>query len=175
LFDRASQFQQKGLAGMLPYDVSFSPVSPLAQLRAMLLEQVELTREFAPILKHIGLLGNEPARSSTPFYYWTLFEADHHATFALGAVYLLGMSDHYQLADVQYYVSNDYYTSTTLYEVWPIRVDDKTSALVWRGDFFAAPMLAFTKGTERIAYGTLMLQDIKKETRCFQESLKTKR
>jgi hypothetical protein len=46
---------------------------------------------------------------------------------------------------------------------------------VWRGDFFAAPMLAFTKGTERIAYGALMLQDIKKEIRCFQDEAKTGR
>jgi len=71
-------------------------------------------------------------------------------------------------------VSNDYYTSATLYEVWPIQVGEKTGALVWRGDFFAAPMLAFTKGTERIAYGALMLQDIKKEIRCFRDSLKAK-
>ena len=39
----------------------------------------------------------------------------------------------------------------------------------------AAPMLAFTKGTERIAYGALMLQDIKKEIHCFQDEAKTRR
>jgi hypothetical protein len=46
---------------------------------------------------------------------------------------------------------------------------------VWRGYFFAAPTLQFTKGTERIAYGALMLQDIKKEIRCFQDEAKTGR
>lgn len=174
LFDRASQYQQKRWAGVLPYELSGNTVSPLPQLRSMLLEQVQLTREFAPVFKQIGLLGNEPAPSSSPFYYWTLFEADHHATIALGAVYELAAAHHYELADVQFYVSNDYYTSATLYEVWPIQVGEKTGALVWRGDFFAAPMLAFTKGTERIAYGALMLQDIKKEIRCFRDSLKAK-
>jgi hypothetical protein len=54
-------------------------------------------------------------------------------------------------------------------------VQGKSEALVWRGDFFAAPTLRFTKGTERIAYGALMLQDIKKENHCMQDEAKTKR
>jgi hypothetical protein len=174
LRDRVSRFQQKGLAGILPYEMSGTTVSPAAQLRTMLLEQTEIAREFAPILKGIGFLGNETAPSLSPAYYWTLFEADHHGTLALGAVYRLAVGDHYQLADLQYYVSNDYYTAITLYEVWPIQVGDKSAALVWRGDHFAAPVLAYTKGTERIAYGVLMLQGIKKEIRCFQDSLKSK-
>jgi hypothetical protein len=36
-------------------------------------------------------------------------------------------------------------------------------------------MLRFTKGTERIAYGVLMLQDIKKEIRCIEDEAKTGR
>jgi hypothetical protein len=174
LLNRASQFQHNGLAGVLPYETAANTVSPATQLRTMLLEQLQIVREFAPILKKIGLLGNETSPSLTPSYYWTLFDADHRATLALGAVYQLGVGDHYQLADVGYYVSNGYYTSATLYEVWPIQAGEKSGALVWRGDYFAAPMLAFTKGVERIAYGALMLQGIKKEIRCFQDSLKAK-
>jgi len=77
--------------------------------------------------------------------------------------------------DEEYYVCGNYYTSVTLYEVWPIQVGQRTGALVWRGDFFAAPTLSFTKGTERIAYGAIMLQEIKKEIRSFQEDVKAKR
>lgn len=175
LFDRASRFQQTGLAGVLPYQVAGETVSPTAQLRTMLLEQLRVAHEFFPILKKIGLLGDKATPSLTPFYYWTLFDADHHGTLSLGAVYLLAVGDHYQLADVGYYVSSNYYTSISLYEVWPIQVGGKSGALVWRGDYFAAQVLAFTKGTERIAYGALMLQDIKKEIRCFQDDLKAQR
>ena len=70
----------------------------------------------------------------------------------------LAVGDHFQLVDMEYYVNANYYTSATLFEVWPIKIGEKSESLVWRGDFFAAPMLAFTKGTERIAYGALMLQ-----------------
>jgi hypothetical protein len=176
LFDRATKFQQKGLAGVPSYELTGETVSPIVQLRTMLFEHPDVVHEFFPILKKIGLLEKEPPLPSlTPFYYWTFFDADHHGTLSLGAVYLLPVNDHYELADVGYYVSGNYYTSITLYEIWPISGGKKSGSLVWRGDYFAAPTLAFTKGTERIAYGALMLQDIKKEIRCFQDDLKAQR
>lgn len=174
LLARATAFQQKGLAGVLPYEVAGESVSPSDQLRAMLHEQLGISHEFLPILKRIGLVENEITPSLTPFYYWTLFDADYHGTISLGAVYLLAVDDHFQLVDVEYYVSGSYYTSATLYEVWPFQAHGKSVALVWRGDFFAAPMLRFTKGTERIAYGALMLQDIKKEIHCIQNEAKAR-
>jgi hypothetical protein len=174
LLGRALAFQQKGLDGAQPYEAGGESVSPAVQLRTMLREQLVIAHEFSPILNKIGLLANESAPTLAPFYYWTLFDADYHGTISLGAVYQLPVGDHFQLADVEYYVSGNYYTSATLYEVWPVDVGGKHGALVWRGDFFAAPMLAFTKGTERIAYGALMLQDIKKEIHCFQDEARTK-
>ena len=175
LLGRASAFQQKGLDGCQPYESAGESVSPAVQLRTMLREQITIAHEFSPILKKIGLLGNEIVPSLAPSYYWTLFDADYHGTISLGAVYQLPVGDHFQLMDMQYYVSGNYYASATLFEVWPVQVRGKPGALVWRGDFFAAPMLAFTKGTERIAYGALILQDIKKEIHCFQDEAKTKR
>jgi hypothetical protein len=174
LLARASAFQQKGLDGIMPYEVAGESVSPADQLRAMLREQLSISHEFLPILKGIGLLGKDPTPSLTPFYYWTMFDADYHGTISLGAVYLLAVADHFQLVDMEYYVNASYYTSASLYEVWPVQNHGQPTALVWRGDFFAAPTLRFTKGTDRIAYGLLMLQDIKKEIHCMQEEAKTR-
>jgi len=174
LLARASAFQQKGLAGIMPYEVAGETVSPADQLRAMLLEQLPISHEFLPILKGIGLVGKDTSPSPTPFYYCTMFDADHHATISLGAVYLVPVGDHFQALDLEYYVNANYYTSATLYEVWPLQNQGKPAALVWRGDFFAAPTLRFTKGTDRIAYGVLMLQDIKKEIHCMQNEAKSK-
>ena len=175
LLARAFSFQQKGLAGTLPYEVAGESVSPSDQLRSMLLEQISISHEFLPILKGIGLLGKDTLPSLTPFYYWTLFDADYHGTISLGAVYMMPVGNHFQLIDLEYYVNASYYTSATLYEVWPVQGHGRSEALVWRGDFFAAPTLRFTKGTERIAYGALMLQDIKKEIHCMQDEAKTRR
>jgi hypothetical protein len=89
-------------------------------------------------------------------------------------VYLLPLGEHYQLLDAQYFVSGTYYTFVTLYEVWPSRIGDKQAAVVWRGDFIAAPTLAFTRGFERLAYGSIMLQEVKKAIRSFQDAVKNK-
>lgn len=175
LLGRALAFQQKGLDGTQPYEMTGGSVSPAAQLRTMLREQLGIAREFEPILRKIGIIGNDTVPSLTPFYYWTMFDADYHGTITLGAVYKLAVGDRFQLVDMEYYVNANYYTSATLFEVWPIKIGEKSGSLVWRGDYFAAPMLAFTKGTERIAYGALMLQDIKKEIHFFQDDAKTKR
>jgi hypothetical protein len=174
LAGRASAFQARGYAGAAAYELGNENVLPGFQLRSMLQEQPAISREFAPILRQSGLF-NGVTTNLGPVYYCNYFEADHKATSSLGAIYVLAVGDHYQVLDTEYYVSANYYTSAVLYEIWPIRVGDKTGALVWRGDFFAAPTLAVTKGTERVAYGALMLQEIKKSIRHFIEDVKATR
>jgi hypothetical protein len=137
----------------------------------MLGERPPLAREFAPLLGECGLLQDHGAASLKPFHYWGLYEANRHATLTLGAVYLLPLEDRYQLLDVQYYVSGTYYTFVTLYQVWPIQVGGKAGALIWRGDFFSTPTLAYTRGVERLAYGAFMLQELKKTIRSFQNQI----
>ena len=174
LVERASLFQKKGLAGALPYELSGNPVSPAIQLRMMVREQSSVATEFAPLLKKIGLHGNTADLALQPFHYWSLFQADRHATLNLGAVYLLQDGERYLLADVQYYVSSGFYTSITLTEIVPFRNGDKTGSLCWRVDYLAAPMLHFTKGTDRLAFGALMVQDIKKSIGLFLDEVKPK-
>jgi len=169
LGNRAARFQQDGVDGALPYEVGpGGHISPIHLLSNMISEQTPIAHEFFPLLKKIGLIGRPAPPLLTPFYYWSFFDADHHGTISLGAVYLLAQDGRYLVADVEYYVSDQYFTSATLCEIWPIQAGGKPAALVWRGDYFSAPVLAFTKGTERIAYGALMMQDIKRETHDFQ-------
>ena len=171
---RVAVFRRQGFDGLLPYETTGETVFPAVQLREMLRDQPAVARRFATLLLQSGLFGGELSASLTPTLYWTLFEANHHATLSLGAIYLLSQGDHYQLLDVQYYVSGKYYAAATLCEIWPIRVDGKSGALVWRGDFVAAPTLAYAKGVDRIVYGAVLLQEIKKVVRCFQDDLKAK-
>ena len=171
LADRAAAFQARGYNSAAPYELSREQVAPAVQLRSMLREQQPIAREFAGILQASGLLGGHAA-TLTPFGYWSLFDADHKGTVSLGAVYLQALGERFQVLDTEYYVTGNYYASATLCEIWPIRRGETSGSLVWRGDFFAAPALGITKGTERIAYGAIMLQDIKLEIRCQQGDLK---
>ena len=168
---RVTALQQQGWAGGLPYEVADKTTSPVAQLHALLRDQAEVAMEFAPVLRTAGLLaGGSVDGALPPVYYWSWFEANHHATVTLGVVYQIQDGVRYQIADVEYYVSGDYYAAVSLYEVWPVA----GGALIWRVDLFAAPMLEYTKGVERLAYEVLMVQEIKKETRCLLNDLKAK-
>jgi hypothetical protein len=174
LLGRAKAFQEQGFAGVSPYEIGGKAISPAELVRAMLREKPGIAREFAPLFERSGVLGNQPAERLTPFHYWGLCDASRRGALNLGAVFSLDLGDHFQLLDAQYYVSGVYYACATLYEVWPIQEGGKSGALVWRGDFFAAPTLAFTKGTERLAYGAIMLQELKKAVRCFQKDATAK-
>ena len=133
-----------------------------------------VTREFAPLLQRAGLVdGGGAMPPIRPTYYWRLFEADHHATLSLGAVYLLQVGDRYQLLDLEYYVSGTYYTSATLYEIWPISDGGRTGSLVWCNVLCSAPALRYAAGIERLASGIILTLEFKKLIRCFQDSFKT--
>jgi hypothetical protein len=173
LFARASGFQRSGFASSLPYDFELSSLNPAGHLRSMLAEQVGISREFAPLLQKAGLVdGGAGAAPLTPSYFWRLFQADHHATLSLGAAYDLGVGDHYQRLEVEYYVSGTYYTSATLYEIWPIQEGGRTGSLVWCDVLCSAPALRFASGIERLASGVILVLEFKKVIRCFQESFK---
>jgi hypothetical protein len=176
LMARAAAFQRQGINGVPPYETTGETVLPMKQLRTMLAEDLPVANEFHPILRRIGLFGiTNDVTPLEPCYYWTMFDADHHGTISLGACYQLVVENHFQVVDMEYYVSGNYFTSVTLYEIWPIRVGARSGSLIWRDDFFAAPMLKFTKGTERLAYGAIMLGEIKKEIRYFQDDMGVKR
>lgn len=173
LFARLSGFQRNGFNSALRYEFDVKPVDPTSHLRSLLQEQILFTREFAPLLQRAGVVGGgtgmPPIR---PSYYWRLFQADHRATLSLGAVYALQVGDHYQLLDIEYYVSGTYYASATLYEIWPIQDGGRTASLVWCNVMCSAPMLRFAEGIERLASGVILTLEFKKCIRCFQDSLK---
>ncbi|HEY4743520.1 MAG TPA: hypothetical protein VIH45_02600 [Desulfuromonadaceae bacterium] len=169
LAERAAAFQRNGFNGVAPYDAAETPFNQIEQLRSMLREQTKVVEELSPVLVGAGLVhGTGDAPRLTPFHYWSLFSANHHAVVNLGAIYSVAVADHYQVLDAEYYVSDGYYAATTLYEIWPIPIAGGTASLVWRGDFYVTPMMSFLKGLERIAYGAIMIQEIKHEIRMFQ-------
>jgi hypothetical protein len=174
LFARASGFQRNGFNSSLHYEFDVESVNPTSHIRSLLQEQTQISREFGPLLQRVGLVeGGTVTSPIRPSYYWRLFQADHRATLSLGAVYAQQVGDHYQLLDIEYYVSGTYYTSATLYEIWPIQDGGRTGSLVWCNVLCSAPMLRFAAGIERLASGVILNLEFKKCIRCFQDSIKT--
>jgi len=171
LFARVRSFQRNGINGSLPYEFDIGQINPASHLRALIQEQTLVTREFAPLLQRVGLMNGGAATSSIrPSYYWRLFQADHHATLSLGAVYVLKVGDHYQQLDIEYYVSGTYYTSATLYEIWPIHDGIRNGSLIWCDVMCSAPTMRFAAGIERLATGIVLTLEFKKCVNCIQDS-----
>jgi hypothetical protein len=174
LFARVAGFQRNGFNSALHYEFDLESVNPTSHLRSLLQEQTLITREFATLLQRAGVMDGGAAVSPIrPTYYWRLFQADHRATLSLGAVYELQVGDHYQLLDIEYYVSGTYYTSATLYEIWPVHDGGRSGSLVWCNVMCSAPALRFAAGIERLASGVILTLEFKKCVRCFQDSFKT--
>jgi hypothetical protein len=171
LLQRAISFQQGGVERTPAYEMNGSNVRPSSQFTSILKEQPKITAEFRPVLEQTSLLGSGAPPSSGRFY-WDLFDADSSGTISLGACFGKSIGDNkYQIADMEYYVSGSYYASLTLYEIWPVTINGKAASLIWRGDFFSAPSVAFTHGVERMAYGMVMIQETKKAVRAFQQDM----
>lgn len=163
LQNRASAFES-GWSQVVGYDLPDGSLAPRSEIRQMLDEQSAVRKQFGTLLQKSGLLGGEKSEL-VPEMYWELFPVSGHSTFDLGATFALSQGSGGQVADCQYYVSNGYYASLILYQVWPCG----KNTLVWRGDFLSAPSLAITRGIERMAYGSIMLQEIKTAIRAFQQ------
>src|SRR5258708_4758914 len=77
-----------------------------------------------------------------------------------GAVYQAPGGTSVQSADVEYYTNYGGYTTVELEQLWPITVNGKAETLVWRDDLVSAPNIAYLHGTERVASGMIMLQEV---------------
>lgn len=169
LFARVSDFQRNGFTRMPPYEFDVESVNPASHLRSMLLENVLIAREFAPLLQRAGVVdGKAAVPPIKPSYYWRLFQADHRATISLGATYLLQVGAHYQMLDIEYYVSGTYYVSAAIYEIFPVRDGGRSGSLVWCNVLCSAPTLRYASGIERLASGVIMALEFKKCIHCFQ-------
>ncbi len=72
------------------------------------------------------------------------------------------------MIDLQWYVSNGYYTAFTCYEIHAL---DSGKTLVWRGDYTSISMKQLRKGVERMFSVNIMIQEVKKSIRFFLEDL----
>lgn len=161
---RAAQFQQSGLAQLAPYEMEGKAICPTFEMRSLVGEHTRIAKEFAALLKETGLDESVKFDKMAPAVnYCELLNWDFKSTFDVGTVFVKDLGEgRYQLLDCQYYSSGLFYVSLGFFELWPVKIDGQEATLVWRGDLLAAPTLEVTRGTERMAYGMLMMVEIKK-------------
>jgi hypothetical protein len=154
------------------YAVSDGDISPLSEI-------ISLLRSDAYVYRRVhSLLANTPVYNSNRAVpadlYFECFDVEGGASLGTGAVYQSPATSGTPIlsADVEYFVNNGIYVSIELEQLSPVTLNGKTETLVWRDDLVSTSNVAYLHGTERLASGMLMLQDVKQAIDAFRAEFK---
>jgi hypothetical protein len=151
------------------YVSSSANINPVTEARTLLRSDPKIFAEFHPMLTGTPVYG---AHRTTPAQlYYECFDIENTAAFGTGAVYLANSPSTILRADVEYFVSSGIYTSVELEQLWPVTIGGKAGTLVWRSDMVSTVNVAYLHGTERLASGMLMLQDVKQAIDAFRSEI----
>ena len=165
LAQRANDYLSGSLAGA-EYKSNTALILPLAEARSLLRSDPKIYGEFHPLLSGTPVFNQH---KTTPIQlYYECFDVENTACFGTGALYHSVTPDTTIHADVEYFISGGIYTSVELEQLWPATIGGKTGTLVWRADMVSTSNVAYLHGTERLASGMLMLQDVKEAVDAFR-------
>jgi hypothetical protein len=156
----------KGQLGDAKYVSKSGTILPFSEIKALLRSDSKIFGEFHPLLKSTPVYNGSGAKPANLYY--ECFDIEGEACFGTGAVYVQNTPAAIERADVEYYVSNGIYTSIELEKLWPETINGKQGTLVWRADQISTSNVAYLHGTERLASGMLMLQDVKQAIDAFR-------
>ena len=154
--------RKDGVAGQPPYDFRGGGSRPKGEVGRLLTEQPKIHAAFASIIK-----GGPGVSAPSP--YWELFDAEGQANFLLGTAFSLSAGDSAQLLDLQYYATGGFYAYATLYQMWPVTIENKPATLVWRVDCISSQELSELEGTEKIGSAAGLRSEVMRTINLFQQ------
>lgn len=166
LLQRASDFAAHGLAGQPPYQAGGQSARVADEVSRLLKEQPKVRAQFRGLIEQTPLGGG--AGSLPGSGYWELFDVEGTGALSLGAAYALESRDAAQLLDLQYFASGGYFAYLTLYQMWPVTVNNQPATLVWRGDSLSSLSLGELRGVERMGSGAAMMKEVQRAIGFFQ-------
>ena len=137
-----------------------------AEIAGLLKDEPKLAQRFASLLAPFTQTGTPAVPVQ---HYWDLSSVNHTAAICLGTIYTRAADGRQQVLDVTYYASSGYLTSITLYEMLPITLEGQPRTLVWEACLVSAPALAGGFGVKKAVGSRLMVGDLEKSVRFFQQ------
>jgi len=168
---RALEFDSGGLSKLSAYDTGGVTVDPVADIKSLIGELPRISTRFKSLLAETGLDGaNTFKKEVAAQRYSEVINYDIQATLELGAIFTREFPDgHIKILDCIYFSTGIFYVSMNLFELWPVEVGGKPATLVWRGDLLSTPTLEITRGVERMAYGKVMMMEVRKSIESFRK------
>jgi hypothetical protein len=149
-------------------------IQPVGDIKSLLHSDARVYGQFQRFLNHT------PAKSSSSApikilptdVYYEVFDVQGYGAMGTGAIFQATTGTSIQSADVEFFVNSGVYATIELDQFWPITIGGKNETLVWRGDLVSAPSVAYLHGTERLASGMVMLQDVKAVIDAFRSEFR---
>lgn len=168
---RFELYKKGGLPALPINELGGRKFSVMSEIRSMLNDAPAIRERFKDVLDET-CLKTTPGEPMVPaLYYWQMFKADTIATVCLGAIYTAETPDSVHILDMQFYVSNSYLTTITLFDLFPVQVGGQECTLIWRTDFVSAPDFAGLRGVEQMAAGMIMSQSLKQAVQYFIDDI----
>jgi hypothetical protein len=156
------------LAGGSPDDIYVSggvTIRPLDEIRSLVRSDSRIYREFHPVLALTPVLKGHGIPVNL---YYECFDVEGTTAVGTGAIFQLAQGPSVLSANLEFYDSSGIYASAELEQLWPVMVNGHPGTLVWRADQISTANVAYLHGTERLASGMLMLQDVKSAIQAFR-------
>jgi hypothetical protein len=159
------------------YVISGGDINSLFEIKSLLRSDAKVYQRFHSLLVNTPVYNSNKA---VPIdLYYECFDVEGGASLGTGAVYQSQINGAavqpgapVLSADIEYFLNNGIYVSIELEQLLPVTINGRNETLVWRDDLVSTSNIAYLHGTERLASGMIMLQDVKQAIDAFRSEFK---
>jgi hypothetical protein len=164
------------------YIVNGGDVQPLAEIKSLLRSDTKVYQRYHPLLVNTPVYASN--KGIPVNLYYESFDVEGGAVLGTGAVFetqangapaapaAVPPGEPILVADIEYYLNSGIYISLELHQLSSVNVNGRDETLVWRDDLVSTQNVAYLHGTERLASGMIMLQDVKQAVDAFRSELR---
>ncbi len=145
---------------------------PLDDIKSLIHSDPKVYIEFQHLFNQTPIRASSGSKNGSGNPYYQSFDIQGAATLVDGAIYQANAGTSIQSADIDFYVNYGVFATLELEQIWPVTINGKQESLVWRDDLVSAPSIAYLHGTERLASGMIMLQDVKSNIDAFRSEFR---
>jgi hypothetical protein len=164
LHARSDALAGGGFAALPAYSADGAQIDSRAEFDNLMRLAPAITSHFRALISGAPFKPAPPSPAVEVVPYWQVARARGHTN--LHGAFLVARkgAPSWQVADCTYYVSDTYFMSVSLYELFP----QDNGTLVWQIDFASAPFRAYAGGLDRLFAGSEMVKDAAQTAKLFR-------
>lgn len=171
LRSRSEAVASGGLAALPSYSAGGVQINPRSEFESLMKMAPSITGRFAPLIKGRPFTAGSSDGAGEILPHWGAGLVRGHTNLQLGFRAARKSADSWQLANCNYYVSDSYFFSVTLYEMFAM----ESGTLVWQIDFASVPFRNLAGGVDKRLVSGQMLRRSTRSARLFRNEIQNSR